>query len=116
LQFLIHDTNLTAFFLDAKIKYWLQDYILPDVKDRQFLITFYKKAKKDGFDVQQYNELRDSIYSIERDLVRLRDPLNLHLPPNRKTAPVTEKACFTDFSLPLTRAHEQIRNLLKKKF
>ncbi len=57
-----------------------QEYILPDVKDRSFLLSFYKKSKKTEFDVAKYNELKDKIAQIEIDLKRLRDPLALHLP------------------------------------
>ncbi|XP_075248092.1 calcium uniporter protein, mitochondrial-like [Convolutriloba macropyga] len=57
-----------------------QEYILPDVKDRSFLISFYKGSKKKQFDVIKYNDLRDQIAQIELDLKRLRDPLALHLP------------------------------------
>ncbi|XP_063726597.1 calcium uniporter protein, mitochondrial-like [Symsagittifera roscoffensis] len=57
-----------------------QEYILPDVKNRSFLISFYKGSKKKQFDVTKYNDLRDQIAQIELDLKRLRDPLALHLP------------------------------------
>ncbi|XP_075248071.1 calcium uniporter protein, mitochondrial-like isoform X2 [Convolutriloba macropyga] len=57
-----------------------KEYILPDVKDRSFLISFYKGSKKKQFDVIKYNDLRDQIAQIELDLKRLRDPLALHLP------------------------------------
>ncbi|CAL8114032.1 unnamed protein product [Orchesella dallaii] len=57
-----------------------QEYVLPDVRDREYLITFHKNAKKVGFDVDKYNVLKDQIYKIETDLHRLRDPLALHLP------------------------------------
>lgn len=57
-----------------------QEYVLPDVRDREYLITFHKNAKKLGFDVEKYNVLKDQIYKIETDLHRLRDPLALHLP------------------------------------
>ena len=45
-----------------------QDYILPDVKDRQYLISFHRKAKKDAWDVDRYNALREGIVGVERDL------------------------------------------------
>ena len=59
-----------------------QDYLLPDVRDRQYLISFHRKAKKDFWDVAKYNSLREGIVTIERDLKRLRDPLHLRLPPS----------------------------------
>ncbi|KAL0840114.1 hypothetical protein ABMA28_015421 [Loxostege sticticalis] len=57
-----------------------QEYILPDVKDRQHLLTLHKKAKKIGLDINHYNHLKDEIDKLEKDLNRLRDPLNIHLP------------------------------------
>jgi hypothetical protein len=57
-----------------------QEYIYPDVKDRSFLINFYRGCKKHQFDVIKYNDLKDRIAQIELDLKRLRDPLALHLP------------------------------------
>ena len=50
------------------------------MKNRSFLISFYKGSKKKQFDVTKYNDLRDQIAQIELDLKRLRDPLALHLP------------------------------------
>lgn len=57
-----------------------QEYILEDVRDRQYLIAMHKKAKKQGLDLLQYNALRRQIVEIEEDLRRLRDPLYLHVP------------------------------------
>lgn len=48
---------------------------MPEVKDRQYLITMYKKAQKQGFDIEQYNVLRRQLAEVEHDLQRLRDPL-----------------------------------------
>lgn len=48
---------------------------MPEVKDRQYLITMYKKAQKQGFDIEQYNILRRQLAEVEHDLRRLRDPL-----------------------------------------
>nr|6X4S_A Chain A, Calcium uniporter protein,Protein EMRE homolog, mitochondrial-like Protein fusion [Tribolium castaneum]6X4S_B Chain B, Calcium uniporter protein,Protein EMRE homolog, mitochondrial-like Protein fusion [Tribolium castaneum]6X4S_C Chain C, Calcium uniporter protein,Protein EMRE homolog, mitochondrial-like Protein fusion [Tribolium castaneum]6X4S_D Chain D, Calcium uniporter protein,Protein EMRE homolog, mitochondrial-like Protein fusion [Tribolium castaneum]6X4S_E Chain E, Calcium uni len=58
-----------------------EEYILNDVRDRQQLLLLHKKAKKTGFDVNQYNVLKDQIAKLELDLKRLRDPLKLRLPP-----------------------------------
>lgn len=57
-----------------------QDYLLPDIKDRQQLIALHKSAKKSGLDLAQYNNLKREIAVIENDIRRLRDPLCLHLP------------------------------------
>lgn len=58
----------------------LQEYILPDVKDRQHLITLHKAAKKLGLDLNQYNDLKREIAEVEMDLRRLNDPLYKSLP------------------------------------
>lgn len=57
-----------------------QEYILEDVRDRQYLIAMHKKAKKHGLDLIKYNQLRRQIVDVEEDLRRLRDPLHLHVP------------------------------------
>lgn len=54
--------------------------MLEDVRDRQYLITMHKKAKKSGLDMSQYNTLKREIADLEEDLRRLRDPLYLHVP------------------------------------
>ncbi|XP_068904054.1 calcium uniporter protein, mitochondrial isoform X2 [Tenebrio molitor] len=67
-----------------------EEYILNDVRDRQHLLLLHKKAKKTGFDVNQYNVLKDQIAKVELDLRRLRDPLKLKLPPKAKEETKTE--------------------------
>lgn len=57
-----------------------QEYILPDVKDRQHLIALHKSAKKAGLDLNQYNEIKREIAEVEHDLRRLNDPLYKALP------------------------------------
>uniref|UniRef100_T1IW70 Calcium uniporter protein n=1 Tax=Strigamia maritima TaxID=126957 RepID=T1IW70_STRMM len=75
--FVTYGTTMAAFAYYVLTK---QEYILTDVKDREYLISFHKRAKKIGLDVHRYNELKDAIAKVERDLSRLRDPLFLHLP------------------------------------
>lgn len=58
----------------------LQEYILPDVKDRQHLIDLHKTANKSGLDLNEYNELKREVAEIEQDLRRLHDPLYKNLP------------------------------------
>nr|CDS25318.2 coiled coil domain containing protein 109A [Hymenolepis microstoma] len=57
-----------------------QDYNFPEVFDREYLKTFYKGAAAQGFDVERYNDLRDSLAQLQSDLKRLRDPLYVNLP------------------------------------
>ncbi|XP_076348876.1 calcium uniporter protein, mitochondrial-like isoform X3 [Tachypleus tridentatus] len=80
--FITYGTSIAmyAYFVLSK-----QEYNMPDVKDREFLLNFYKKAKKSGLDMEKYNSLRDTIYEKEEDLKRLRDPLQLHLPIKEST-------------------------------
>lgn len=44
------------------------------------MITLHKKARKLGFDLNQYNTLKDQLAMVKTDLDRLRDPL---LPPQK---------------------------------
>lgn len=62
--------------------------MLPEVRDRQFLIAFYKFARRQGMDVSRYNELRNQLEEIEEELRRLRDPLQKHLPVRELGTPV----------------------------
>ena len=53
---------------------------MPDVRDREFLLTLHRHADRYHLDVSEYNQLRDRIAQTQYDLQRLRDPLHLHLP------------------------------------
>ena len=60
-----------------------QDYLLPDVRSRQYLLSFHKKAKKNDWDVGKYNQLKEGIVKLEHELKRLKDPLRLKLPVHK---------------------------------
>ena len=49
------------------------DYLLPDVRDRQYLLNFYRRARKNHWDVGKYNSLKESIDKVEEELSKLRD-------------------------------------------
>lgn len=54
-----------------------QDYLLPDVRDRQYLLSFHKKARKNEWDVHKNNTLKDGITRVEIELGKLRDNTKL---------------------------------------
>ncbi|XP_012261360.2 calcium uniporter protein, mitochondrial isoform X2 [Athalia rosae] len=54
-----------------------QEYLLPDVRDRQHLLILHKKARKLGLDLAQYNLLKEQSSELETKLHRLRDPLKV---------------------------------------
>ncbi|XP_066991417.2 calcium uniporter protein, mitochondrial [Anabrus simplex] len=105
--FVTYGTAMAAYAYFVLTK---QEYLLPDVRDRQHLLTLHKRARKVGLDLHRYNSLKDKVSQIEADLQRLRDPLQLHLPPR-----YIEKAIPESPKSPLERAQEQIRYLLHKK-
>lgn len=57
-----------------------QEYILPQVRDREYLFSMHRGANRKNLDMKRYNELKDAIAQMDYDLRRLRDPLQLHLP------------------------------------
>ena len=60
-----------------------QEYLFPDVRNRQFLFSLHKKAKKHDWDVNKYNHLKEGIVKVESELKRLKDPLRLKLPVDK---------------------------------
>ncbi|KZS14549.1 Calcium uniporter protein, mitochondrial [Daphnia magna] len=76
--FVTYGTSIACFAYYVLTK---QEYVLPDVRDREYLLQFHKKAKKVGMNVAEYNRLQNSIAQVENDLKRLQDPLRVHHPP-----------------------------------
>ncbi|KAG5677553.1 hypothetical protein PVAND_007304 [Polypedilum vanderplanki] len=88
--FVTYGTAMAAYAYFVLTK---QEYILPDVKDRQHLLSLHKAAKKVGLDLEQYNDIKRQIAELEFDLCRLRDPLYKNLPitpPKSKTYSASE--------------------------
>lgn len=75
--FITYATSIGVFSYFVLTK---QDYLYPDVKDRQFLRYFYKAAGKNKFNVEKYNELKDEMAEVEDHLRRLRYPTEFQLP------------------------------------
>merc|ERR1712223_107739 len=94
-----------------------QDYLLPDVRDRQYLLNFHKRARKSEWDISKYNSLKEGICRAEVELSKLKDHTKLR-PSNealRKAAQEWEKS--TGGLLSGTHVNiGTIRDLLKGKF
>jgi len=94
-----------------------QDYLLPDVADRQYLLNFHKRARKSEWDISKYNSLKEGICRAEVELSKLKDNTKLR-PSNealRKAAQEWEKS--TGGLLSGTHVNiGSIRDLLKGKF
>ncbi|XP_076636783.1 mitochondrial calcium uniporter [Colletes latitarsis] len=55
-----------------------QEYMLPDVLNRRYLIALHKKAKQAGLDINRYNQLKDRAYELDTTLKVIRGPLYEH--------------------------------------
>uniref|UniRef100_A0A158P7Y2 Calcium uniporter protein n=1 Tax=Angiostrongylus cantonensis TaxID=6313 RepID=A0A158P7Y2_ANGCA len=60
--------------------YTRQSFEYPSVRERVMTKQFYKRAVKEGFDVERYNSLVTEVESVRNQLARIRDPLFQHLP------------------------------------
>uniref|UniRef100_A0A667WQC5 Calcium uniporter regulatory subunit MCUb n=1 Tax=Myripristis murdjan TaxID=586833 RepID=A0A667WQC5_9TELE len=56
-----------------------QDFICPQVRDRQFLHIFHEKAAKEKFNVHKYNQLKEQLEEVQSDLSRLQSAMRLQL-------------------------------------
>ena len=90
-----------------------QDFILPEVRDRQWLLGFHRKARKTGLDVSRYNQLKDRLFALEADLQRLRDPLSLNLPQQHLAKLIGDQVALgAGKSSPLNAIQTQLRSML----
>ncbi|KHJ98080.1 hypothetical protein OESDEN_01941 [Oesophagostomum dentatum] len=67
----------------ATLGYYLytrQPFEYPAARERVFTKQFYKRAQKEGFDIEKYNALVTEVEEVRRQLQRIRDPLFQHLP------------------------------------
>ncbi|XP_043273947.1 calcium uniporter protein, mitochondrial isoform X2 [Venturia canescens] len=55
-----------------------QEYMLPDVLNRRYLVVLHKRAKKMGLDLNHYNALKEQAYELETTLKIIRGPLWKH--------------------------------------
>ncbi|KAF7710140.1 hypothetical protein HF521_009012 [Silurus meridionalis] len=55
-------------------------FVYAAVNDRQFLHYFYKSAKKQKYNMEKYNILKDELALVEEDLRRLRYPNQPQMP------------------------------------
>ncbi|XP_011312446.1 calcium uniporter protein, mitochondrial isoform X2 [Fopius arisanus] len=55
-----------------------QEFMLPDVMNRRYLMVFHKRAKAIGLDLTIYNQLRERAYELETTLKIIRGPLWNH--------------------------------------
>jgi len=93
------------------------DYLLPDVRDRQYLLNFYRRARKQQWDVGKYNSLKDSIDKVEMELDKLRDHTRIRPSDDtlRKIAQEVEKSGATGL-LGAQVNIGNLRNMFKGKF
>ncbi|XP_062520699.1 calcium uniporter protein, mitochondrial-like [Corticium candelabrum] len=61
-----------------------QEYLFPDVRNRQYLLFLYRFFGKKRFDVERYNELKNAIAAKKDQLRCLHDALQLNLTAPRK--------------------------------
>jgi len=64
-----------------KLAFLLQEYNFKEVSDREFLLSLHRNAAKHRLNIQAYNRICNDIARIEDNLSRLRDPIQLALPP-----------------------------------
>ncbi|CAD5211706.1 unnamed protein product [Bursaphelenchus okinawaensis] len=69
-----------------------QSFEYPSAEQRVFTQQFHKRAKKQKFDITEYNNLKTLQHEIKADLKRLRDPLQQHLPAHRLASLESEAA------------------------
>lgn len=75
--FVTYGTSMAMFAYYVLTK---QEYNFGEIREREHLITMHRGAKSTNFDLIKYNQLREALTSVELDLKRLRDPLQLQLP------------------------------------
>lgn len=92
-----------------------QEFYLPEVRDRQFLLGYHRKARKTGLDVTRYNHLKDKLYALETDLQRLRDPLVLNLPPQHLAKVLAEETQSQATYLTKSNPLHLLKSLWKSK-
>ncbi|KAI6170078.1 Calcium uniporter protein [Aphelenchoides besseyi] len=87
-------TYSTVFATFGYYIYTKQNFEYPSAEGRIFSHQFYKRAKKQEFSIETYNELKRLQTELRSDLQRIRDPLCQHLPASRLLSLEGETAKF----------------------
>jgi calcium uniporter regulatory subunit MCUb, mitochondrial len=86
--FIAYGTAMTLYAFHLMTR---ADFEYMTMTDRLFLRRFYREAQTHSFDISHYNRLRNRLFIVHTDLVRLRAPLSLLLsvPPNPLKCKIT---------------------------
>ncbi|VDO86808.1 unnamed protein product [Heligmosomoides polygyrus] len=76
--------------------YTKQAFEYPTARERAFTKQFYRRAAKEGFDIEKYNVLVTEVEEVRKQLARIRDPLFQHLPVSHLSRLEDEEAAKSE--------------------